>query len=143
MTRLSSVALMALAVGLATPATAQQQPAADPVSAAAVEFPLTPQGAADFVAAAEADLFDYSVDASRIAWVNATYITDDTDLLAARSGAIGTEKSVRYALEAARYAEVPGLDPELARKLVMLRTGIVLPAPTSPGAATELSTIAT
>jgi len=140
MKRLASVALIALAASLASPAMAQQQPAAE---AAAPAFPLTAQGAADFVAAAEADLFDYSVEASRIAWVNATYITDDTDALAAESGAIGTEKAVRYALEAARYAEVPGLDAEVARKLVMLRTGIVLPAPTTPGAAAELSTIAT
>jgi len=145
MKRLSSVALIALAASLATPALAQQQqqPAAEAAAPAAATFPLTPQGAADFVAAAEADLFDYSVDASRIAWVNATYITDDTDLLAAQSGAIGTEKSVRYALEAARYAEVPGLDAAVARKLVMLRTGIVLPAPTTAGAAAELATIAT
>jgi peptidyl-dipeptidase A len=143
MKRLSSVALIALAASLATPALAQQQTAAEAAAPAPATFPLTPQGAADFVAAVEADLFDYSVEASRIAWVNATYITDDTDLLAAQSGAIGTEKSVRYALEAARYAEVPGLDPEVARKLVMLRTGIVLPAPTTEGAATELSTIAT
>jgi peptidyl-dipeptidase A len=142
MKRLASVALIALATALAAPAVAQQQPAASEASAPSA-YPLTPQGAADFVAAAEADLFDYSIDASRIAWINATYITDDTDLLAAQSGAVGTEKAVRYALEAARYAEVPGLDPEVARKLVMLRTGIVLPAPTTAGAATELSTIAT
>jgi len=141
MKRLASVALIALAASLASPAMGQQQPTAE--AAATPPFPLTPQGAADFVAAAEADLFDYSVEAGRIAWVNATYITDDTDALAAASGAIGTEKSVRYALEAARYAEVPGLDPEVARKLVMLRTSIVLPAPTTEGAAAELSTIAT
>src|SRR5690606_36132937 len=68
---------------------------------------------------------------------------EDTDALAARYGAIGTEKQVAYALQAARYAQVEGLDPEVARKLTMLRTGIVLPAPTTPGAAAELSTIAT
>src|SRR5690606_32379945 len=78
----------------------------------------------------------------RIAWVNSTYITEDTDALAAQSGAVGTEKAVRYALDAAKYAQVAGLDAEVARKLVMLRTGIVLPAPTTAGAATELSEIA-
>jgi peptidyl-dipeptidase A len=145
MMRLASVALIALAAGLAAPAMAQQQSSAAqaPAADAAPSFPLTPQGAADFVAAVEADLFDYSLEASRIAWVNSTYITEDTDALAAQSGAIGTEKAVRYALDAARYAQVPGLDAEVARKLVMLRTGIVLPAPTTPGAATELSEIAT
>jgi peptidyl-dipeptidase A len=38
---------------------------------------------------------------------------------------------------------VEGLDPGVARKLDILRTGIVLPAPTTPGAATELNNIAT
>ncbi|BBC72435.1 peptidyl-dipeptidase [Altererythrobacter sp. B11] len=137
---LASAALLALAANLATPAFAAEDA---PATEAKAEFPMTPQGAADFVAAAEKDLFDYSVDASRIAWVNATYITPDTDALAAQSGAVGTEKAVRYALQAARYARVKGLDPDVARKLDILRNGIVLPAPTTPGAAAELNTIAT
>ncbi|HYD25923.1 MAG TPA: M2 family metallopeptidase [Croceibacterium sp.] len=141
MKALASVALLALAAGLAAPAAAQDSAA--PAEAAAPAFPLTPQGAADFVAAAEKDLFDYSVDASRVNWVNMTYITDDTDALAAEINAVGTEKSVRYALEAARYAQVEGLDPDVARKLDILRNGLVLPAPTTPGAATELNEIAT
>ncbi|MCB5424272.1 M2 family metallopeptidase [Altererythrobacter sp. CC-YST694] len=139
MKMLASAAMLALAAGLATPAVAQQTPAAQ----ASAQFPMTPQGAADFVAAAEADLFSYSVEAGRTQWVNSTYITVDTDALAARIGAIGTEKSVRYALDAAKYREVAGLDPDVARKLDILRTGIVLPAPTTPGAADELNTIAT
>ncbi|HZF44785.1 MAG TPA: M2 family metallopeptidase [Sphingomonadaceae bacterium] len=142
MKMLASAAMLALAAGLATPAVAQQaDTAATPAPAA--QFPMTPQGAADFVAAAEADLFSYSVEAARTQWVNATYITVDTDALAARIGAIGTEKAVRYALDAAKYREVAGLDPDVARKLDILRTGIVLPAPTTPGAADELNTIAT
>lgn len=129
-----SVALAALALGLASPAAAQN---------AASEYPLTAEGAAQFVAAAEKEMFDYTVDASRIAWVNATYLTEDTDALAAESGAKGTELAVRYALDAAKYADVAGLDPVVKRKLDMLRAGIVLPAPTTPGAATELNEIAT
>src|SRR3546814_17941213 len=38
---------------------------------------------------------------------------------------------------------VPGLSADTKRKLDILRTGLVLPAPTTPGAATELNTIAT
>ena len=106
---LASVALLALAAGIAAPAAAQQ--AAPAASATAPAYPMTAQGAADFVAAVEKDLFDFSIEAARIGWVNATYITDDTDALAARYGTIGTEKSVQYALDAARYAQVRGLDP--------------------------------
>ena len=118
---LASVALLALAAGLATPAIAQQ--AAPATAAATPTYPMTPQGAADFVAAVEKDLFDFSVESARVQWINATYITDDTDALAARYGAIGTEKQVQYALDAARYAQVQGLDPVVRRKLDILRTG--------------------
>lgn len=106
-------------------------------------FPLTPQGAQQFIAAAEKDLGDFSVIGGKAAWVNATYITDDTDALAAYFGTIGTEKGVEYASQAARYAEVPGLDPGTARKLNILRGALVLAAPTTPGAAAELNEIAT
>ena len=96
-----------------------------------------------FVEKAEKELYDFSLEAAKIQWVNATYITDDTDAIAAQSGAEGTEMSVRLALEAAKFADVPGLPKETARKLNMLRGGIVLPAPTTQGAATELNEIAT
>jgi len=138
----ATAAVAALAAGLTAPAVAQGTPAA-PVTAAAAQFPLTPAGAAAFVEAAEADLYANSLRNARISWVNATYITEDTDALAAEAGAEATALSVRYASEAARYTDVSGLDPEVARKLTMLRTGIVMPAPTTAGAAQELSTIAT
>lgn len=96
-----------------------------------------------FLSRAEKDLFDFSVEGGRVAWVNNTYITDDTDALAAKYGEIGTEKSVQYALEAAKYQNVSGLSAETKRKLDILRGGLVLPAPTTPGAAKELSEIAT
>ena len=136
----ASVSLAALALaGCAT--TNADAPIAP--EAAAVEQARTPEGAREFVAAVEKDLFDLSVIGSRAGWVNATYINDDTDALAAYFGTIGTEKGVKYALEAAQWAKVPGLDPDTARKLNILRGALVLPAPTTPGAATELNTIAT
>ncbi|MXO73917.1 peptidase M2 family protein [Altererythrobacter aerius] len=138
--KFASTALAALAVALATPAFAQETA---PTAAANSAYPLTPEGAARFVAAAEKDLFDYTVEASQVNWVNATYITEDTDAMAARINAVGTEKSVRYALEAAKFAALPGLDADVRRKLDIMRNGLVLPAPTRPGAATELNQIAT
>lgn len=96
-----------------------------------------------FIAKAEKDLYDFTVEAGRVQWINSTYITDDTDALAARYGEIGTEKAVAYALEAAKFQNVAGLSAETKRKLDILRGGLVLPAPTKEGAAAELSTIAT
>jgi len=120
---------LALSLAVATPAFAQSAPTAADADA--------------FIASVEKDLFDYTVEASQVNWVNATYITEDTDAMAARINAVGTEKSVKYALEAAKYMNVAGLSADTKRKLDILRTGIVLPAPTTPGAATELNNIAT
>ncbi len=144
----SSVSLAALALaGCATtapPVMAVDAPVVAPAMAAVdVSTQPTPEAADAFIAAAEKDLFDYSVEASQVNWVNATYITEDTDAMAARINSIGTEKSVKYALEAAKFANVPGLSPDTKRKLDILRNGIVLPAPTTPGAAEELNQIAT
>jgi peptidyl-dipeptidase A len=139
--KFASVALSALAVSLATPAMADHHAAG--TEAAASAYPMTPQGAADWVAMVEKDMFDFSVEYGRVLWLNNTYIVHDSDQLAAKYGAEATEKSVRYANEAAKYARVEGLDAEVARKLDILRNGIVMPAPVRDGAATELNEIAT
>jgi peptidyl-dipeptidase A len=96
-----------------------------------------------FVAGAEKELAEFGLDAARVAWINSTYITDDTDALSAKYGAVGTEMSVKLAKQAAQFQNVPGLSFDTKRKLDILRGGLVLPAPTTPGAATELNEIAT
>lgn len=130
---------VALSLAAAAPAFAQAAPAAPTASTAAP----TAADADALVARAEKEFADFSLDASRIAWVNATYITDDTDALAAKSGAIGTEMGVRYALEAAKFDSVKGLSYDTRRKLDILKNGLTLPAPTRPGAAQQLSDIST
>ena len=139
--KFASVALSALAVSLAAPAMADHH--AETSEAATSAYPMTPQGAADWVAMVEQDMFDFSVEYGRVLWLNNTYIVHDSNQLAAKYGAQATEKSVTYANEAAQYARVAGLDPEVARKLDILRNGIVMPAPVRDGAATELNEIAT
>ena len=127
-----SVSMFALAGALcAAPSVAGAQAAAAPSSPTAAQ-------ADAFVAEAEKVFAAKSVDAARVAWVNATYITDDTDALAAKSGAEMTDLGVKYALGAAKYATVPGLSVDTKRKLDLLRGGLTLPAPTRPGASDEL-----
>ena len=138
MKNLVSIAALAIA-SISTPALANHHGGKEEKEIAAP----TVADAEAFIAAAEADLFDFSVEGAKVAWINSTYLTEDTDAIAAKYGAVGTEKSVKYALEAAKFQRVPGLSMETARKLNVLRGGIVLPAPTTEGAATELSTIAT
>ena len=138
----ASVSLAALALaGCATipPAPAPLAPVAAEVASQA----MTPDGARAFVSRVERDLGDLGVISARAQWVNATYITDDTDALAAYFGTIGTEKGVAYATEAAKWAAVPGLDADTARKLNILRGALVLAAPTTAGAAAELNTLST
>jgi peptidyl-dipeptidase A len=53
-----------------------------------------------FNAQAEKELAAQSVLASRAEWINRTYITEDTDAIAADFGARGTELSVRLAKRA-------------------------------------------
>jgi peptidyl-dipeptidase A len=113
--------------------------------AAAMRLPaaVTPAEADAFVVQAEKELSDLSILTNRAQWINATYITDDTDAIAAEFGARSTELSVRLAKGAARFDRMPGLSFDTRRKLDFLKQGIVLPAPSRPGAANELNLIAT
>jgi peptidyl-dipeptidase A len=146
----ASVSTVALTLALAlagcatTPPLAAEQPAAAPPPAVAESGPaMTAEGAREFIARVEKELFDLSVISGRAAWVNATYINDDTDALNTYFGTIGTEKGVQYAKEAAKWSQVPGLDFDTARKLNILRGALVLAAPSTPGAAAELNDITT
>ncbi len=131
--RLVSTAALAVAL-FAAPVTAQTaSPAAKPTVAEADAY----------VAAVEKEAADMSIPANQTAWVNATYITDDTDALAAKSGAELTEKAVQWAKGAARFNGLAGVSGDTRRKLDILKNGVGLPAPTTPGAATELATLTT
>ena len=136
----TTASLLALAAfALSTPALAKDHEADAPKA----DTKPTVADAQKFIADTEQKMAEFNVDASRIYWVNSTYITDDTDALAAKVGAEGTTMAVQAALDAARFKDVPGLDTDATRKLDKLRGGIVLPAPTTEGAATELNEIAT
>lgn len=139
---MKSLKSIASVIALSVAAVSAPAFAEDAAPQAAMAKP-TAADAEAFVAAAEKEGFDYTVSASRVFWINSTYLTDDTNALAAEVGAKGTEMQVRFALEAAKYKDVPGLSEETRRKLDKLRGGIVLPAPTTEGAAAELNTIAT
>src|SRR5437868_13944535 len=77
----------------------------------------TVAGAAKFLKEAEAQLSAESVRVNRIQWVNSTYLTEDTDALAAEAGARQTELQVRLAIAAAKFEKVPGLSDATGRKL--------------------------
>ena len=130
----AATSALALAALLATaPALAEEQ---QPAAAAANTSTAAPTVAeADaFVADAEKQLADLGIYGAQVAWINATYITDDTDAVNARVGAEFTEMQVRYASGEARFDGLKGLSYDTRRKLDILKQSIVLPAPATPGA---------
>ena len=95
----------------------------------------TAADAKTFVEDAEAELLDLAIKAGRADWVYLNFITEDTEKLTADANARWTEKAVATAVEAAKYANVDGLDYDTARKLSMARTGLATVAPVAPAIA--------
>jgi peptidyl-dipeptidase A len=93
-----------------------------------------------FLEDAEARLQGAWENEARASWVHATYITSDTEILAARAGEQATALSVALAKEAARFQ---GLDlPEdFSRKLLLLRLALVVPAPSDSAKTKETAAL--
>jgi len=109
--------------------------------AAEASHPRTPEGAAAFVEAAEADLSALLSAAERAAWVQATYITVDTQAIAAAANEEFLAAASRYAKEAARFDGLE-LPFDVARRLKILKLGGSLAAPSDPELTRELTRIA-
>ncbi|MET0193940.1 MAG: M2 family metallopeptidase [Hyphomicrobiaceae bacterium] len=127
-----AISLLALAGAIAAaPASAQTAaPAATP-----------PQTAAQFVDQAEATYNKKTIESAQAEWVYNTYITVDSEAVTARASADRDKFNVETALKAATYANQQGLSYDVNRKLSRMRTLIVQPAPSRPGAAEELATL--
>ena len=95
-----------------------------------------------FMERAEAELAAQSHIAAQAYWNQATNIMPETNAAAAEAGAASTKLAVSLANESKQF-DVSVLPTELARKFNMLRTGITIPAPSTAGAAEELSQITT
>lgn len=100
----------------------------------------TPDEAQKFILHAEQDLFDLGIKASRASWVEANFITDDTEQIAADANEILNTAATRYAKEAHLFDQVQ-LSRELARKRLLLELAAGFPAPDNPAAEKELAQI--
>ncbi|HEV8231559.1 MAG TPA: M2 family metallopeptidase [Thermoanaerobaculia bacterium] len=94
-----------------------------------------------FVDEAEAKLLELSVEASRADWVHSTYITDDTEILAAKANERAINAGVEYAKKAVRYDKLK-LSPDVARKMLLLKLGLTLAAPSDPKESEEVTRLA-
>lgn len=98
----------------------------------------TVQEAQAFMDKAEAELLDLGNLAASAAWVQATYITDDSILVAAKEGERVIARQTELVNEAKRFEGLQ-LPPDLARKFLLLKLGLNLPAPSDPKLRTELT----
>jgi peptidyl-dipeptidase A len=116
---------------LAGPARAQA-PAARPTADDAVRF----------VDAAEKRLLALTVEASRAGWVQANFITQDTEALSALASERLIGATAELAKQAEKFRGVP-VPPETARKLEKIRLSLDLAAPADPAKSAELTRLAT
>ena len=107
----------------------------------AAEPAPTPEEAKTFVEEAEQRLLKLGVDAGRAGWVQANFITDDTEILAAQANERVIAAGVEYAKKAARFRAVK-LSSEIARKVLLLRNGLTLAAPADPKESEEVTRLA-
>ena len=102
---------------------------------------VTAESAVEFVARSEEQLAGLAQEAERMAWVYSNFITDDTEQLAATANKKLTARQVELAVEAAEFNDTKGLSADTRRKLDMLRSGIVIPAPRDADKTAEQSEI--
>ena len=102
--------------------------------------PATVANARTFVDDAEKRLLDLWIKDQRAQWVHETFITDDTEQLAADADQAVTTTTAELAAEAKRYEKL-NLPPDVARKFMLLKLSVSIPAPHDPALAAELSKI--
>ena len=102
----------------------------------------TPEEARKFIDDVEQKLLVLSVDQGRADWVKSTYITDDTETIAAKLDERAIAATVEYAKQSARFDGVQ-LDPVTARKIKLLKLSLTIATPSDPKESEELTRIVT
>ena len=102
----------------------------------------TPEEARKFIDDVEQKLLILGVDSGRADWVKSTYITDDTETLAAKLDERAIAATVEYAKQSTRFDGVQ-LDPVTARKIKLLKLSLTIATPSDPKESEELTRIVT
>jgi peptidyl-dipeptidase A len=111
------------------------------IGVAQAQKAATVEDARAFLEEAETKLLGLSTDASRASWVQATFITDDTEILAAQSNEKLIAATTADAKRAARFSGL-ALPADVARKLDLLKNALTLAAPDDAKEREELTRIA-
>jgi len=100
----------------------------------------TAEEADKFVEGLNADLRRMVPYQSSAAWLQATYITDDSQMIASRASEEVLAWQSRKVEEAKRFKDLKDLKPETARALMLLKN-VSAPAPSDPALQSELAKI--
>jgi peptidyl-dipeptidase A len=101
----------------------------------------TADEAAKFMDDVEKRLMALSIKSGRADWVKSTYITDDTEALAADANKDLIAATTEFAEQSKRFDGVD-LPADLQRKMKLLKLSLTLPAPSDPAEREELTKIA-
>jgi len=101
----------------------------------------TPEEAKKFIDDAEQKLLVLGVDAAHADGIKSTYITDDTEAIAALLDQRSVDAGVDYAKKAIRFDGLK-LDPVTARKIKLLKLSLTIATPSDPKEAEDLMRIA-
>ncbi|MFB3829468.1 MAG: M2 family metallopeptidase [Bryobacteraceae bacterium] len=102
--------------------------------------PPTVEEARRFLDSAEQQLLALSTDSGRADWIKSTYITEDSEIIAARLNERTISATVNLAKQATRFDRVE-LPPDLARKMKLLKLSLTLATPADPKESEELTRI--
>ena len=102
--------------------------------------PPTAREAQSFIDDAEARLLPLSVEDGRAQWVKSTYITGDTEILAAKADERFINETVALAKKSTRFDGLK-LPADVARKIKLLKLSLTLATPADPKEAEELTRI--
>jgi peptidyl-dipeptidase A len=95
-----------------------------------------------FIERAQAKLLDLAVQQARADWVKSTYITYDSEILAAKADEQMITATMELAKQSTRFNNLKMSD-SLARQFKLLRLSLTLAAPSDPKESQELTEIAT
>ena len=118
--------LTLLALALALAATAGKKPTVDE--------------ARRFLDQVESKLLDLSVEAQRADWIKSTYITGDSEILAAKADERSINATVEFVKEAKRFDGLR-LPEDLARKFNLLKLQLTIATPADPRESEDLTRI--
>src|SRR5215204_2917354 len=129
MTRISSALIIVFLISLSISLAARQP---------ALRGPATAAAARAFLEKVDRELLELINAANRAGWTQSTYITVDTETMAAQANEALVNATTSYAKEAARFDKVQ-VSPAERRQLYLLRNSLTISAPPDPKESGELT----